>query len=196
MGGMTGSVIGTPRIVVFVIATAGLACISRRALRSTAAHGFFRFFAWEAILLLLLLNFVSVGEWFGNPLSGRQIASWIFLGSSLVMLAPGVHLLRARGRPNAARRGDDSLFALEKTTELVTTGIFRYVRHPLYSSLLFLAWGVFFKRPGWMAGVLALAATGLLYGTARAEEAENVAYFGDAYRAYMKRSRRFVPYLF
>jgi protein-S-isoprenylcysteine O-methyltransferase Ste14 len=49
--------------------------------------------------------------------------------------------------------------AIEKTTILVTTGAYRYIRHPLYSSLLFLAWGIFFKAPSWPGGLLALAAT-------------------------------------
>ena len=36
------------------------------------------------------------------------------------------------GRENAA------LLELEKTSRLVTVGLYRYIRHPLYSSLLFL----------------------------------------------------------
>jgi protein-S-isoprenylcysteine O-methyltransferase Ste14 len=184
------------RITVFVAVTIALAWISRRPLRSPASHGFPRFFAWEAILVLVLVNFISLQEWFRDPFSARQLASWVLLVGSLVVGVPGVVFLVRRGRPRADRPGDVTLVGIEKTTRLVTTGVFRYVRHPLYSSLLFLAWGVFFKRPGWVAGLLTLCATAMLYATARAEEKEDVRYFGDAYRTYMERSRMFVPFLF
>ncbi|MEJ2677564.1 MAG: isoprenylcysteine carboxylmethyltransferase family protein [Gemmatimonadota bacterium] len=176
--------------------TIALVYVSRRALRSPASHGFPRFLAWEAILVLVLVNFVSFREWFRDPYSARQIISWILLVGSLLLGVPGIVFLRVRGRPRPDRADDDTLVGIEKTTRLVTTGVFRYVRHPLYSSLLFLAWGVFFKGPGWVAGLLAACATAMLYATARAEEKEDLRYFGDAYRTYMARSRMFVPFLF
>ena len=88
------------------------------------------------------------------------------------------------------------LVGIEKTTRLVTTGIFKYIRHPLYSSLLLLAWGVFFKNPSWAACGLAVGATAFLLATARTEEAENVRYFGSAYQAYMRQTKMFIPYFF
>jgi protein-S-isoprenylcysteine O-methyltransferase Ste14 len=88
------------------------------------------------------------------------------------------------------------LDAFEKTTTLVTTGVYCYIRHPLYSSLLFLAWGIFFKTPSWLGGLLALTATLCLAATARVEEAENLRFFGDAYRKYMKQTKMFIPFLF
>ena len=88
------------------------------------------------------------------------------------------------------------LLGIEKTTRLVTTGAFRYIRHPLYSSLLLLAWGVFFKNPSWAGICLALGATAFLVATAMVEEAENLLYFGPVYREYMRRTKMFIPYLF
>jgi hypothetical protein len=61
-----------------------------------------------------------------------------------------VHSPRTRGRPDASRHDGAPLLYFEKTTQLVTTGVFKYIRHPLYSSLLLLAWGVFFKHPSWV----------------------------------------------
>jgi len=113
-----------------------------------------------------------------------------------VPLVLGVRSLTARGKPVAHREGDPSLLAFEKTSTLVTTGIYHYIRHPLYSSLLILAWGVFFKDPSWLAALLVLAATAALIATAMAEEAECARFFGPAYRDYMKQTRMFVPFLF
>ena len=99
------------------------------------------------------------------------------------------------GQPDA-RRDDVPLVAFEKTTTLITSGAYRYIRHPLYSSLLFLAWGIYFKDPSGLGGLLALAATLFLVATARVEEAENLAFFGEQYREYMGRTKMFVPFLF
>jgi protein-S-isoprenylcysteine O-methyltransferase Ste14 len=83
-----------------------------------------------------------------------------------------------------------------QTTQLVTTGAFKYIRHPLYSSLLLLAWGVFFKHPSWIGCGVALGATAFLLATAKAEEVENVRYFGTEYHAYMQRTKMFIPFVF
>ncbi len=108
----------------------------------------------------------------------------------------GVHLLRTQGKPDARRPHDAPLLWIEKTTQLVTTGVFKYIRHPLYSSLLLLAWGVFFKRPSWVGVGAVLGATVLLLATAKVEEVENIRYFGAEYRAYMQHSKMFVPLVF
>ncbi len=184
------------RVLIFVVVTAALAWVSRAPLVLPRSHGFPRFFAWECIVALLLLNVVSVRQWFGAPLSPRQLASWILLFGSIVLVAPaGLQLLK-HGKPSAERPHDPSLFAFEKTTRLVTTGFYRYIRHPLYGSLLLLTWGVLFKRPALPALALALAATGFLVATAKAEEGENVRYFGEEYRSYMRTTRMFIPFLF
>ena len=180
------------RWMVFAGASVALACVSRASLRAFHSHGFYRFFAWECILALILLN---ITVWFRTPLAWYQLVSWTLLITSLVPLSLGVHALAGRGKPVAWRECEPQLMAFERTSTLVTTGIFGYIRHPLYCSLLLLAWGVFFKAPGWIGGLLAAASTALLFATATAEEAECVRFFGDAYVVYMGKTRRFVPYL-
>ena len=78
---------------------------------------------------------------------------------------------------------------------LVTTGIYRYIRHPMYSSLLFLAWGALLKSVTEITLTLAGVATLALIVTAKVEETENLDRFGDEYRDYMRRTRLFVPFL-
>ena len=181
------------KLIVFFIATILLIYISRASLRQPGSHGFYRFFAWECILLLFLLN---VDQWFVDPFSWRQLLAWTLLFASLVPLVFGVCSLRTRGQPTQERPGDPSLLAFEKTTTLVTSGIYAYIRHPLYSSLLLLAWGIFFKAPGLSGATLALVATTFLLATARADEQECTRYFGPQYQDYMQRTKRFIPFLF
>jgi protein-S-isoprenylcysteine O-methyltransferase Ste14 len=179
--------------VIFAAGSLFLLAVSRKSLRQPGSHGFYRFFAWEAILVLSVLN---MEFWFYKPFAWNQIIAWSLLILSIIPLAFGVHSLRTRGKPVGQRAGDPSLLAFEKTSTLVTSGIYHYIRHPLYSSLFLLAWGIFFKSPSWVGGMLATAATTFLIATAKADEAECTRFFGAQYREYMKTTKRFVPYLF
>jgi len=85
---------------------------------------------------------------------------------------------------------------IEDTTRLVEVGAYRYIRHPMYSSLLFLGWGAFFKDPSWMGFALVLIATASLIITAKVEERENIRKFGDDYTQYLNVTKMFVPFVF
>jgi len=179
-------------VIVFIIVSLVILWFSRTSLRDFRSHGFYRFFAWEAILVLILANFTY---WFNDPFRFQQLVSWSLLVVSLVMVICGVYLLRVVGKPDR-KRNDPSLIGIEKTTQLVTVGVYRYIRHPLYSSLLFLAWGAFFKHISWVSILSVGLATFFLIATARREEIENIRFFGPAYQSYMKRTRMFIPFLF
>ncbi len=181
------------KLALFVVVSAVFAYISRASLPAPRSHGFYRFFAWECILGLFLLN---VDVWFRDPFSVPQLISWLLLIVSAFLVILGVRLLRRSGKPDATRE-EAPLLAFEKTTTLVVEGIYRYIRHPMYSSLLFLAWGIFFKDITSWAGIgLVAAATFFLTMTAKAEEGEDIRFFGTAYRDYMRRTRMFIPFLF
>jgi protein-S-isoprenylcysteine O-methyltransferase Ste14 len=162
------------KLIVFFSITILLIYISRSSLRQPGSHGFYRFFAWESILFLFLLN---AEQWFIDPFSWHQWIAWTLLIASLLPLISGVGTLRKRGLPAQERPDDPSLLAFEKTTTLVTSGIYAYIRHPLYSSLLLLAWGIFFKAPGLRATALVLVATAFLFATAQADEQECIHFF-------------------
>jgi protein-S-isoprenylcysteine O-methyltransferase Ste14 len=180
-------------VVAFIALSAPIVYVSRASLRAPGSHGFYRFFAWEFIVALVLLE---IPVWFRDPFTWHQVISWVLLFVCFVPLVFGVRTLGSRGKPLEHREDDASLLAFEKTSALVTTGVYHYIRHPMYSSLLILAWGVFFKDPSLPGAVLTLAATLALVATAKADEAECTRFFGPAYLDYMKRTRMFVPYLF
>lgn len=180
------------KVIIFIAASLALIIISRASLRVPRSHGFYRFFAWECLLALFLVN---VDVWFRTPFQGYQIISWLMLITSMFLVIHGVALLRRIGKPDEAR-DDTPMIGFEKTTTLVTEGAYRYIRHPLYSSLFFLGWGMFFKDPSWLGGLLAAASTVFLVATARIEEAENIRFFGAVYQDYIRRTRMFVPFVF
>lgn len=168
---------------VFLTGSAGILAISWRSLRNPRLHGFYRFFAFECLLGLVL---VGARTWFVDPLSARQILSWVLLAASFLLAVHGFYLLWRFGEPKGG---------LEKTVRLVTRGAYRHIRHPLYASLLAFGWGAFLKGPSPLTGVLALASSALLAATAKAEEKESLEKFGDEYRSYMETTRMFVPHL-
>ncbi|HPS41077.1 MAG TPA: isoprenylcysteine carboxylmethyltransferase family protein [Anaerolineaceae bacterium] len=180
------------KAVVFVAVSIGVTYVSRGSLRNRRSHGFFRFFGFEFILALFLLN---VDYWFADPFSWHQLISWCFLVISIIPLAFGVHSLVKKGKPVQQREGESQLLAFEKTSVLVTTGIYHYVRHPLYSSLLFLTLGIAFKSLDWISGLLSMLVIVFLFATAKADEAECIRFFGSDYQTYMTRTRMFIPFI-
>ncbi len=80
--------------------------------------------------------------------------------------------------------------------KLVTSGLFRHVRHPMYSS--FWLWGVAqaLLLPNWLAGFAGLATVGLLYfRRVYKEEAMLRDTFGPDYDSYMKQTKRIIPWV-
>ncbi|RIL12128.1 isoprenylcysteine carboxylmethyltransferase family protein, partial [bacterium] len=76
---------------------------------------------------------------------------------------------------------------------LVTTGPYRWVRHPLYSVGVLFMLGLSTLLGSWLIPVLAIPAMAGLMLRTPAEEAGLVARFGDGYRAYMARTGRYLP---
>ncbi len=147
-------------------------------------YRFPRFLAFESILSLIFLN---AGVWFFDPFSWQQLLSWFFLVGSLCLAVWGFVLIKTRGVP----AGD-----FEDTTRLITTGLYRYIRHPLYGSLIALAFGAFLKSPSWIGAFLVFATVMGADITARIEERHNLERFGEEYQAYMKKTRRFIPFIY
>ena len=146
-------------------------------------HGIARFFAFESVFILVLLNYRI---WFADPFSLIQIISWVLLILSAYVVITGFLLLKRKGKP-------DSNF--ENTSLLVKSGIYGYIRHPLYFSIFLLGTGVMLKDPEpfqLFLGVINLIA---VYITARIEEKEMIAKFGDNYRIYMKETKMFIPFI-
>jgi protein-S-isoprenylcysteine O-methyltransferase Ste14 len=176
--------------IVFIIGSIPIVWLSRRPLLHPTSHGFSRFFAFEAIFALIIIN---APHWFEDAFGIQQLVSWLLLVVSLILVVWGVILLRRFGQSRPTTVGSPE-FEWENTETLVTAGVYRYIRHPMYSALLFLAWGTLLKSASITALILASVATLAVAATAKAEEAENVARFGQEYRDYMKRTRRFVPF--
>jgi protein-S-isoprenylcysteine O-methyltransferase Ste14 len=146
-------------------------------------HGIARFFAFESIFILVLLNYKV---WFINPFSPLQLVSWIIMTLAAYIAIAGFLLLKRKGKP-------DKNF--ENTSQLVKSGIYRYIRHPLYLSVFMLGTGIMLKDMGLFQVALGFVNLIAVYITSRIEEQEMIAKFDNEYRVYMKETKMFIPFI-
>jgi len=79
---------------------------------------------------------------------------------------------------------------------LVTEGIYRYLRHPMYTAFWLWALAQALLLPNWIAGPAGLLGFGTLYFfRVSREEQLMLDTFGEEYRAYMARTRRIIPWI-
>ena len=74
-------------LTLFLAGSAAIVWLSRKPLRKPGSHGFYRFFAWEAILGLIVLN---REVWGSDPYSPHQFASWLLMMTSVALVVIGV----------------------------------------------------------------------------------------------------------
>ncbi len=176
----------------YLLAFTTITWLSRKPLRHPGSHGFYRFFAWQGILCLFAFHHPF---WVASSLSPQSHLSTVLMASSIGLVFAGWLELKQRGRASTDRK-DEALYDFEKTTTLVSSGVFRFIRHPMYASLLLLAWGAFWQRPTDL-GILVLAITTIcLLLTARADERECLAHFGSSYATYKEKTWAFFPWIY
>src|SRR3954452_21204669 len=83
---------------------------------------------------------------------------------------------------------------VRKDHRLITEGIYRYVRHPMYTAFWLWAVAQALLLPNWVAGFAAIVGFGVLFfGRVAREEQLMLKSFGEDYRKYMARTYRLVP---
>ncbi len=129
---------------------------------------------------------------------GGMVGLWktgaLFSGRPAVLVVQGVAVVVfvwAR-----ATFGLRSFHAVANPTAggLVTTGPYRYVRHPLYASIALFAAAGALARPGPGSFFLLLVFAGIALRVVAEEELVTEKY--PEYREYARRTRRLVPFVF
>ena len=122
------------------------------------------------------------------PIPGSDLVHWI-IGGSLILIGLA---LAAAGIRNFSQAGTP-VRSIKPTRALVTTGCHGWTRNPIYLGMLLLygGIGVAAQSPWILILTLPLAIT-IRYGVVAREEAYLERRFGDAYRDYKVRVRRWV----
>lgn len=127
----------------------------------------------------------------GTTLTWHQpLQFWIGIALMLCGLAFRWYAIRALGRfftrTVATREGQ----------YVVDTGPYRLIRHPSYSGALLMFLGMGIAMTNWAALLAIMAGAGIGYAyRVRVEERALCADLGQPYRDYMRRTRRFVPFV-
>jgi protein-S-isoprenylcysteine O-methyltransferase Ste14 len=83
---------------------------------------------------------------------------------------------------------------IRESHELVTHGIYRRIRHPMYTSLLLYGIGQALVVPNWVAGPAYAVSLAILFAfRVGPEEAMMLDTFGSQYAEYVERTKRLVP---
>ena len=148
---------------------------------------------WYVVVQFVLLGLVAVSPWLTNE--PRWPAPWNVLawglGLLLIMLGASV---AGVGVLNLGRNLSP-LPEPKADTQLVETGLYRWVRHPIYSGLIAGCFGWALLNHSALALLLAVAVFVFFDVKARREERVMAARLAG-YRDYMQRVRRFIPYIY
>lgn len=151
-----------------------------------------------AVMILLrvfgLIGWLSIITYLLNPawmrwseLALPAWARWVGVGTGLLCLPLTYWLFKSIGR------NITQTVKTRKEHQLVTHGLYHWVRHPLYSvgTMLFLSFAL--MAANWFIALASLLGFVMLMVRLPKEERNLIARFGDEYREYMKRTGRLIP---
>jgi len=143
---------------------------------------------WGILLVAVAYSMLWQNRFWERPLSGWRLAlSALFLVFAALLSWSGARSLGRQWRIDAGLNADH---------ELVTSGPYRLVRHPIYTSMLCLCLGTGFMITPPL--VLAISILVFMVGTeirVRIEDRLLAARFGERFREYQRTVPAYVPFL-
>ena len=148
-------------------------------------------------LLFALPLFLSILVYIINPAwmawSSVALPAWLRWGGAVIGI--GIMPLTYWVLKTIGRNISETVLTKE-THELVTTGPYRWVRHPLYAVGTLMLIAISLLAANWfIGGMTLLALVMIVLVVIPKEEANLIETFGEAYRAYMKNTGRLLPRL-
>jgi protein-S-isoprenylcysteine O-methyltransferase Ste14 len=181
-------------LIVLVTVTMVGYSAKRTARKQTTSH--------EGRLRVTALVFAAI--YFGGALFYVLLPTWImFLSIPLAdwfrLIMVGVAVLGLLivfwGYRVLGKNWAPSVSGVRKDTVLVTTGLYGFVRHPIYLGIFIFLWTLAIMTANLLVLLATLALLAVLYASIDEEEVILIDRFGDEYREYKKRTPRFIPKL-
>lgn len=142
------------------------------------------------LLICGILMWLAARVWPSADFAFRYnaIVFWIVLLAGFSLMTGGViRIIKHKTIVRPERR------SLPKATALVTTGVFRYTRNPIYlgAAIMLIAWTIYLEN--WLSALgIALFVAFITRYQIRAEEEALEKIFGEQYVRYKKKVRRWV----
>ena len=144
--------------------------------------------AFNSLAAVATLVYLIAPRWMGwSALPLPAWLRWIGVVAGLLTIALFLWVHRALGE-----NWSTSVEPKEQHA-LVTSGPYRWVRHPMYTTMFVWTLAFFLLSANWFVGITWLALSILAASRAGEEEAALIEKFGAEYRAYMQRTARFLP---
>ena len=152
----------------------------------------------QHVLVILLLLFWGAILFF-LPLADRRSIGVMMVSQEIRWLGLvlfGLGLATISGARVTLGRMYSLEVTIQKSHQLITTGLYRHIRHPIYSGVIIQALGFSLVFRSWigLAAVIPVVAFFLL--RIKDEEAVLQSEFGSEWEAYCERSWRLIPYLY
>lgn len=122
--------------------------------------------------------------------------SIILQSIGLILVIIGVSISTAGRKEIADNWTHAAEFQIKKQHALVTTGIYRYIRHPIYSGIIFASVGVELAVQSYLFLAMLLLLFFLAYFSGKREEELLLGHFTKKYSTYKKQTKMLIPYIF
>ncbi len=86
-------------------------------------------------------------------------------------------------------------YQIKKDHELVTSGVYNFIRHPIYAGMFFSCVGAELVAGSYIFFVFLILLPIPAYLQAKKEEKLLTGHFGETYKTYMKKTKMFLPYI-
>jgi protein-S-isoprenylcysteine O-methyltransferase Ste14 len=153
----------------------------------------------ETALLLVSLSGLGLVPFFYLATAAPHFAAYPFHPSQawLGVLLAAASLLMFQLTHRALGRNWSVSLDVREGHRLITDGIYRKVRHPMYTAFWLWAVAQALLLPNWVAGFSGIVGFGILFfGRVAREERMMLETFGERYREYMARTHRVIPLIF
>jgi protein-S-isoprenylcysteine O-methyltransferase Ste14 len=141
------------------------------------------------IYLGFLVIGILAGQWLGLPGLGAaagvaRIAGWVLIGAGLAVNFAGAGMFRRSGT---------AIIPFKPASRLVTSGIYRWTRNPMYLGMALLYAGIAMLFDSILALALLAAVIAIIQAQVISREEDYLErHFGDEYREYRARVRRWI----
>jgi protein-S-isoprenylcysteine O-methyltransferase Ste14 len=148
-------------------------------------------------LILMLLSTIGLA-YFLPYFYGREI--WIlpftekvrYLGVMIYLAGYVIRIYAAR----TLKRQFSFYVTIQENHQLVTTGIYSLIRHPVYLGTILAVLGMFMVFPSWFGLFFFVLYSSILIRRISREERLLLKYFGSVYEDYSLKSFRLIPHLY
>ena len=134
----------------------------------------------------------AIGELVKDPQNLRLLSIWNIAGLTLFVIGLTIALVAVF----TLRRFYSSTLVTKEDHQLITHGIYRFMRHPIYFGVLIAIMGVPVYAPSLYGFLVLLLLIPIFINRIRMEEELLTEEFGDAYRTYREVTSKLIPFIY